>query len=169
MLNQVTQQHYALLQNKFLVETMQQQQNQQSSSPNKINKQIIMEDDRASELASCRKARVSIRARSDFSLVYIFLSYNAFYKCFYSSASSRSTITLDLTQPSNSFFKFQMPISSNNYQPFPLSLHEGLCFSSNVSTTKPSDSKKKKNLSFIDVVCEAIIKAALDAALSSLT
>lgn len=53
MLNQVTQQHYALLQNKLLVETMQQQQqqqNQQSSSPNKINKQIIMEDDRASEL-----------------------------------------------------------------------------------------------------------------------
>ena len=78
MLNQVTQ-HYALLQNKFLVETMQQQQNQQSSSPNKINKQIIMDqDDRASELASCRKARVSIRARSDFSLVciwiYMFLS-----------------------------------------------------------------------------------------------
>ncbi|MCI05766.1 putative WRKY transcription factor 31, partial [Trifolium medium] len=46
---------------------MQQQQQQQlSTSPNKINK----EDDGASELASCRKkARVSIRARSDFSLM----------------------------------------------------------------------------------------------------
>lgn len=95
---------------------------------------------------------------------------------FYSSASSRPTITLDLTQPSNNFFKFQMPISSNHYQPFPVSCYpqqsEGLCLSSNVSIRKPSDSKK--NLAFIDVVCEAIIKdpsikAALDAALSSLT
>lgn len=225
MLNQVTQ-HYALLQNKFLVETMQQQ-NQQSPSPNKINKQIIMEDDRASELASCRKARVSIRARSDFSLMSDGCRWRkygqkiskanpycprAYYRCnmglgttpcpvrkqvqrccvdetvfittyegnhnhslppaarltasttsaalsmllsgsttsshgsttfsnanlfssssssissnstglsdFYSSASSRPTITLDLTQPSNNFFKFQMPISSNHYQPFPVS------------------------------------------------
>ena len=98
---------------------------------------------------------------------------------FDSYASSRPTITLDLTQPSNNFFKFQLPISSiNHYQPFPLSLHgypqqsEGLCLSSNVSTMKPSDSEK--NLAFIDVVCEAIIKdpsikAALDSALSSLT
>jgi len=98
----------------------------------------------------------------------------------YSSASSRptNTITLDLTQPSDNFFKFQMPISSNHYQPFPLSLHgypqqsEGFCLSSNVSTMKLPDSEKNRAL--IDVVCEAIIKdpsikAALDAALSSLT
>jgi cell division protein FtsB len=71
MLNQVTQQ-YTLLQTQVLI-AMQQQQ-QLSTSPNKINKEeaeILKEEDEASELASsCRKkARVSIRARSDFSLV----------------------------------------------------------------------------------------------------
>jgi hypothetical protein len=51
-----------------------QQQQQLSTSPNKINKEeakILKEEDGASELASSfgKKARVSIRARSDFSLV----------------------------------------------------------------------------------------------------
>ncbi|XP_058756999.1 probable WRKY transcription factor 47 isoform X2 [Vicia villosa] len=67
MLNQVTQ-HYALLHTQYLT-VMQQQKQQSSTSPDKINKQII-EEDPTSELASCRKkGRVSIRAPSNFSLM----------------------------------------------------------------------------------------------------
>jgi hypothetical protein len=92
---------------------------------------------------------------------------------FYSSASSCPTITLDLTQPSTNFFKFQTPISSNhyNYQPFPQQSNEGLSLSSKISTMIPSE----KNLSLMDGVIAAIvkdpsiIKAALDAAVSSLS
>ncbi|KAL5065642.1 hypothetical protein RYX36_027379 [Vicia faba] len=69
MLNQVTQ-HYALLHTQFI--TLMEQQKQQQElfpSPNKINKQII-EEDQSSELGSCRKkGRVSIRAPSNFSLM----------------------------------------------------------------------------------------------------
>ncbi|GAU16753.1 hypothetical protein TSUD_199960 [Trifolium subterraneum] len=88
--------------------------------------------------------------------------------------SSCPTITLDLTQPSTNFFKLQNPISSNhyNYQTlhgYTQQFNEGLSLSSKISTMIPSE----KNLAFMDGVIAAIvkdpsIKAALDAAVSSL-
>ncbi|XP_020225180.2 WRKY transcription factor 42 [Cajanus cajan] len=79
---------------------------------------------------------------------------------YYPSASSCPTITLDLTHPSSA-----SAISSNHFQPFPLSLHG-----------YPQQSKglpSKKNLDLVDVVCAAIttdpsLKAVLDSAISSL-
>ncbi|TKY54341.1 WRKY transcription factor 42 [Spatholobus suberectus] len=82
---------------------------------------------------------------------------------YYPSASC-PTVTLDLTQPSKTF-PSASAISSNHWQPFPLSMHgyrqqsEGL----------PSEN----NLALVDIVSAAItkdpsLKAALDAAVSSL-
>jgi hypothetical protein len=84
---------------------------------------------------------------------------------FYSSASSCPTITLDLTQPSTNFFKFQTPISSNhyNYQPFPQQSNEGLSLSSKIPTFSLMDGV------IAAIVKDPSIKEALDAAVSSLS
>ncbi|KAJ1402993.1 WRKY domain [Sesbania bispinosa] len=94
---------------------------------------------------------------------------------FYPSPSC-PTLTLDLTHPSNNYLKLQRPISSNHWQPFPVSLH-GHCttregglhyLSSKLPTVTPSE----KNLALVDVISAAIIKdpsikAVLDAVVSS--
>ncbi|CAK8563888.1 unnamed protein product [Lathyrus sativus] len=88
---------------------------------------------------------------------------------FYSYASSCPTITLDLTQPSTDFFKSQTPISPNQH--YTQQSQEGLCLSSKLSNAMiPSE----KNVPLMDDVIAAIIKdpsikAALDAAVASLT
>ncbi|XP_027333370.1 probable WRKY transcription factor 47 [Abrus precatorius] len=84
---------------------------------------------------------------------------------FYPSASC-PTVTLDLTEPSNNNLKFPRAITSNHWQPFPLS-YRGYAQQSALPTSE-------KSLNLVDVVSAAIskdpsIKAALDAAISSLT
>ncbi|KAJ1418739.1 WRKY domain [Sesbania bispinosa] len=98
---------------------------------------------------------------------------------FYPSPSC-PTLTLDLTHPSNNYLKLQRPISSNHWQPFPVSLHGhsttqthegGLQYlSSKLPTVTPSE----KNLALVDVISAAImkdpsIKVVLDAVVSSLS